>query len=121
MMTPEDTAFVPTSASSRGGVPSEKRRLPVPNRTGKTSSKISSASPCSSSTDVSVELPQTIRCGPPFALMRRMPSTMSGPRSSAGPHPRLSGLWVATYFVAALKLSAIGLLGAFSQKPLKLS
>jgi hypothetical protein len=34
MMTPEDTAFVPTSASSRGGAPSEKIRLPVPNRTG---------------------------------------------------------------------------------------
>src|SRR6266567_482071 len=113
MMTPEPTAFVLTSASSRGGVPSEKIRLPVPNRTGNTSSMTSSASPCSSSTGVSVELPQTISCGPLFALVRRMPSTMSSPRSSAGPHSRLFGLWVATYFVAALMLSAIGLFGGF--------
>jgi hypothetical protein len=84
MTTPEDTAFVLTSASSRGGVPSEKKRLPVPNRTGKTSSTTSSARSCSSSTGVSVELPQTIKSGPPFALMRRTPSTMSGPRSSTG-------------------------------------
>ena len=34
MTTPEDAAFVPTSASSRGGAPSEKKRLPVPDRTG---------------------------------------------------------------------------------------
>src|SRR5262245_3143179 len=34
MITPEDTAFVPTSASSRGGVPSEKKRSPVPNIVG---------------------------------------------------------------------------------------
>jgi hypothetical protein len=34
MTTPEDAAFVPTSASSRGGDPSEKKRLPVPNKTG---------------------------------------------------------------------------------------
>ena len=47
-MTPEDTAFVLTSASSRGAVPSEKKRLPAPNRTGKTSNTISSASSCSS-------------------------------------------------------------------------
>jgi hypothetical protein len=93
MMTPDGTAFVLTSASSRGGVPSEKIRFPVPNTTGKTSSKTSSASSCSSSTGVSVELPQTIRCGPLFALIRRTPSTISGPRPSAGPHPRLSGLW----------------------------
>ena len=97
MMTPEDTAFVPTSASSRGGALSQEKRLPVPNKTGKTSSKTSSASPCSSSTGVSVELPQTITSGPFFALMRRMPSTTSGPRSSTGPHSRLSGLCVATY------------------------
>jgi len=30
MMTPENAAFVLTSASSRGGAPSEKKRLPVP-------------------------------------------------------------------------------------------
>jgi hypothetical protein len=28
-----------------------------------------------------------------------------------------AGLWVATYFVAALRRSDIGLLGAFGQKP----
>jgi hypothetical protein len=27
-------SFVPTNASSRGGAPSEKKRLPVPNRIG---------------------------------------------------------------------------------------
>jgi hypothetical protein len=42
---------------------------------------------------------------------------MSAPRSPTGPHSRLSGLWVATYFVAAFRPSAIGLLGAFGQKP----
>ena len=68
MTTPEGTAFVPTSASSRGRATSEKKRLPVPNRTGKTSSKISSASPCSISAGVNVELPQTIRSGPSFAF-----------------------------------------------------
>jgi hypothetical protein len=60
MTTPEDAAFVPTSASSRGGAPSEKKRLPMPNRIGQTSSKTSSASPCSRSNGVSVELPQTV-------------------------------------------------------------
>src|ERR1700722_3750112 len=34
-----------------------------------------SASPCSSSVDVSVELPERIRSGPSCDLMRRMPST----------------------------------------------
>jgi len=43
---------------------------------------------CSSSTGVSVELPQTIRCGPSIALARRTPATMSDPRPSAGPAPR---------------------------------
>src|SRR5712691_3102431 len=62
-------------------------------------SRTSSASPCSSSVDVSVELPQRIRSGPSCDLMRRMPSTMSGPRPSNGPHSRLSGRWVAIYFV----------------------
>jgi hypothetical protein len=121
MMTPEDTAFAPTSESSRERAPSEEKRLPVPNRTRKTSGETSSASPCSSSVGVSVELPQTITSGPPFALRRRTPSTMSGPRSSTGPHSRLSGWWVATYFVAAFRLSAIGLFLAFDQKPLKMS
>jgi hypothetical protein len=111
MTTPEDAAFVPTSASSRGGGPSEKKRLPVPKRTGSTRSKTSSASPCSSSTGVSVELPQTIRSGPSFAAMRRTPSTMSGPRSSTG----------ATYFAAAFRLSASGLFPAFGQWPLQIS
>jgi hypothetical protein len=36
---------------------------------------------------------------------------------SNGPHCRLFGLWVATYFVAAFRRSAIGLFGAFGQKP----
>ncbi len=108
------------SASSRGGTPSEKKRLPVPNRIGKTSSKTSSASPCSSSTGVSVELPQTIRSGPSFAWIRRTPSTMSGPRSWAVPHSRLSGLWAVTHFVAAFRMSAIGLFAPFGQKPLKI-
>src|SRR5438552_10279440 len=116
MMTPEGTAFVLTSVSSRGGVPSANKRLPEPNRTGNTSSTTSSARPCWSSTGVSVELPQTIRCGPCFALTRRTPSTMSAPRSSTGPHSRLLGLWVATYFVAAFRLSAIGLFGAFGKQ-----
>src|SRR5215471_21431847 len=91
MMTPEDTALVLTSASSRGGVPSEKKRLPVPSRTGKTSSQISSASSCSSNTGASVELPQTIRCGPSIALTRRTRAPMSAPRPSAGPMPFLFG------------------------------
>jgi hypothetical protein len=33
---PEDVAFVLTSASSRGSASSEKKRLPLPSRTGKT-------------------------------------------------------------------------------------
>ena len=41
------------------------------------------------STVVSVELPQTILCGPLFALTRRMPSTISDPRSSTGPQRAL--------------------------------
>jgi hypothetical protein len=36
---------------------------------------------------------------------------------SNGPYSRLSGLWVATYFFAAFRRSAIGLFGAFGQKP----
>ena len=34
---------------------------------------------------------------------------------------RLSGLWVTTYFVAAFRLSASALLGAFGQKPAQMS
>jgi hypothetical protein len=45
------------------------------------SSRTSSASPCSSSIDVSVELPQRIRSGPPCDLTRRTPSTTSGPEA----------------------------------------
>ena len=71
--------------------------------------------PCPSSTGVSVELPQTIKSGPSFDLMRRRRSMISAPRSLTGPHPRLSGLWVATYFVAAFRPSAIGLFPAFGQ------
>ena len=115
MMTPEDTAFVLTSASSRGGVPSAKMRLPVPNRTGKTSRQISPASSCSSSPSVSVELPQTNRSGPSFALMWRTPLDDVGSEALSGPQPRLSGLWVATYFVAAFRLSAIRLFPALGQ------
>ena len=37
------------------------------------------------------------------------------------PPSKTSGLWVATYFVAAFRPSAIGLLGAFGQKPVKIS
>ena len=72
-------------------------------------------SPCSSSTEVSVELPQTIRSGPSFDLTPRTPSRMSAPRCPIGPHPRLSGRWVATYFIAEFRPSAIGLLPAFGQ------
>jgi hypothetical protein len=106
-----------TNSNERGGVPSAKMRFPVPNRTGKTTSRTSSARPCSSSGDVSVELPERITSGPSCALIRRMPSTMSGPSLSAGPYARPSGRWVTTYFVAALRRSAIGLLGAFGQMP----
>src|ERR1035437_9228184 len=56
-MTPDARAFVLTSSNECGGVPSAKMRFPVPNKTGKTTSRTSSASPCSSSVDVSVELP----------------------------------------------------------------
>jgi hypothetical protein len=34
---------------------------------------------------------------------------------------RLSGLWVATYFVAAFRPSASGLFGALGQKPVRIS
>src|ERR1039458_6138096 len=87
-MTPDARAFVLTSSNERGGVPSAKMRFPVPNKTGKTTSRTSSASPCSSSVDVSVELPERITSGLSCALMRRMPSTMSDPRVSAGPHAK---------------------------------
>ena len=63
----------------------EKAVYPFRLRTGKVSSKTSSASSCSSSSGVKVELPQTITSAPSFALMRRTPSTISGPMSSTGP------------------------------------
>ena len=84
------------------------------------SSITSSASPCSISTGVSVELPHRIKSGPFFALMRRTPAAMSGPKPSTGPHLRLSGLWVAMYFVAAFIASANGPF-AFGQWPLQIS
>jgi hypothetical protein len=65
--------------------------------------------------EVSVELPERIRSAPSFALMPRMLPTRSGPIPSNGPHFKLSGLWVATYFVAAFRRSAIGLFGALGQ------
>src|SRR6516162_1520571 len=114
---PEGKALVLARSKERGGVPSEKIRLPWPSRSGYTISQTSSARLFSSSVDVSVELPERIRSGPFCALMRRAASTTSGPRASNGPHARLSGLWVATYFVAALRRSDIGLLGAVGQKP----
>ena len=33
-MTPDGIAFVLTNSNERGGVPSAKKRFPVPNRTG---------------------------------------------------------------------------------------
>ena len=100
---PDGKAFVLTSSNARGGVPSAKRRFPLLNRTGLTSSTTSSARPCSSSVDVTVELPERIRSGPSSDLMRQMSSTMSGRRPSNGPHSRLSGLWVATCFVEGVR------------------
>src|SRR5208282_1199734 len=52
---PVAVAVVLASSNARAGVPSAKRRFPVPNRTGSTSSTTSSARPCSSTVDVSVE------------------------------------------------------------------
>jgi hypothetical protein len=43
-MTPDARAFVLTSSNERGEVPSAKMRFPVPNKTGKTTSRTSSAS-----------------------------------------------------------------------------
>ena len=60
--------------------------------------------------------PKRTRFGPSWSLRRRMPSTMSVQRPRMGPS-RLSGRWVTMNFVAALRPSAIGLLGAFGQKP----
>jgi hypothetical protein len=117
MITSEDAVFVLTSASSRGGAFSEKIRLPLPSRTGTTMSCTSSTRPCSSSTDVRVEVPQQKMSAPSFTLTRRMPSTIFWPKASAGPHARVSGLWVATYFVAPLKPSAKGRPTAVGQKP----
>src|SRR5947208_3833896 len=75
-MMPDGNACVLTSSNERGGVPSAKKRFPVPNRTG---------------------------------LMRRMPSTMSGPRPSDGPHSRLAGRWVAT--TAKQQIEALAIRG----------
>src|SRR5229473_8057343 len=52
--TPDGVAIVLTSSNACAGVPSAKKRFPVPNRTGETISTASFASPCSSSVDVSV-------------------------------------------------------------------
>src|SRR5580700_9876454 len=103
MMMPEGKAFVLLSSNARAGVPSAKMRFPLPSRTGLTSSTISSARPCSSSVDVSVELPERIRSGPSCDLMRRMPSTRFGPTPSNGPHARLSGRWVADVFLRGVE------------------
>jgi hypothetical protein len=56
----------------------------MPNRTGYTIGRTSSAIPCSSSVDVGVELPERIRSEPSCDLMRRIPLTMFGPRPSNG-------------------------------------
>ena len=69
-ITPDGVACVLTSSNARAGVPSATKRFPVPNRTGETISTTSSASPCSSSVDVSVELPERMRSGPSCDLMR---------------------------------------------------
>ena len=44
-----------------------------------------------------------------------------GSKTLGGPHAKLSGLWVATYFVAPFIASAIGLFGACGQKALQTS
>src|ERR1043166_8390440 len=80
--TPDGVACVLTSSNSCAGVPSAKKRFPDPKRTGETISTASSASPCSSSIDVSVELPERTRPGPSCDLMRRTSLTRSGPTPS---------------------------------------
>ena len=50
-----------------------------------------------------------------------LPNVAPGEEGILLRHSRLSGRWVATYFVAALRRSAIGLLGAFGQKPDQIS
>src|ERR1700685_1742998 len=115
-MMPDGIAFVLTSSDERGGGLSAKRRFPVAHRTREENSNTSLASPGSRSADVSVELHQRMRSGPACDLMRRTPATMSGPRPSNGPHSRLAGRCVTTYFFAAFRRSAIGPLGAFGQK-----
>src|SRR5437016_12744319 len=46
MTMPDGKACVLSSANEGGGVPSAKRRFPLPSRTGLTSRTTSSASPC---------------------------------------------------------------------------
>src|SRR5579864_7098967 len=77
MTMPDGKACVLSSANARGGVPSAKRRFPLPSRTGLTSRTTSSASPYSSSAEVSVELPERTRSAPSFALMPRTLITRS--------------------------------------------
>jgi hypothetical protein len=81
---PVGVAVVLASSNARAGVPSAKMRFPVPSRTGSTSSTTSSARPCPSSVDVSVELPKRIKSGPSCDVTRRVCSTRSGPTPSNG-------------------------------------
>lgn len=108
MMTPEGVALFSIKVSSLGWARSEKIRLPCPIITGNTRSNTSSASPWLIRSGVSVELPQTIRSGPPVVLTLRTPAAMSAPRLSTGPQSRLSGRCVATNLRAVFRLSAIG-------------
>src|SRR5437870_5035743 len=64
MRTPVGVDVVLTSSNVRAGVPSANKRFPVPNSTGETINTASSASPCSSTVDVSVELPERTSPGP---------------------------------------------------------
>ena len=83
-MTPDGVACVLTSSNERAGVPSAKKRFPVPNKTGETISTTSSARPCSSTIDVNVEVPERMRSRPSCDVIWRTPATMSGPSEARG-------------------------------------
>jgi hypothetical protein len=88
---PDGIAVVLTSSNSGARVRSAKEALPGAQQGRIDGQHDFIRKPISSSVDVSVELPERIRSGPSCDLMRRIRSTMSGPRPSNGPHSRLSG------------------------------
>jgi hypothetical protein len=121
MRTPEDTAFVLVSASPLGGGPVRKETFPFAQQDWIDEQQDLVRKPVFEQHQCQRRTAPEDHAWPVHRLDAA--NVLDDVRAKAleRTHSRLSGLWVATYFVAAFRLFASGLLGAFGQKPDQIS